>query len=197
MAKTRRVRRSSTLEATAYHEAGHAVISIVLLCGVRRLSIIPNDDDGSFGRCTHNPLAEEVQQDCDTTESRRDIIEARVMVLYAGFHAEARFVGRHNYVGAREDMKNASDLLSFLAGEEEELEKYLDWLSVRSKNLVLRPENWRAIRYVARELIARRELSGEEVRCLYDHARRDHYRKKTGRAMPEVKINAGGELQSQ
>jgi hypothetical protein len=176
-------------EATAYHEAGHAVVSLALRRAVRRVSIIADDD--TLGRCSSNPIGDWFRPDFNISGRERNIIETETIILLAGFHAEARFAGRRNHVGAASDMHKAVELLTWLA-EGEALEKYLAWLNVRSKNLVNTPQNWRAIEYVARELLAPRKISGRAVRQLYRQAQRDLYREETGREFPEFTIDTSG-----
>jgi hypothetical protein len=163
-------RAARRLEATAYHEAGHAVVTVALGRAVRRVSIIRRADDNSLGRSRGYPLGGGFQPDVSRSRRSRKTIEERVIIKCAGFHAESRFTGRRNHAGAAYDRQEAKEFLSLLA-EDEELKKYLAWLDVRSKNLVGSQLIWRAIEYVARELLERKEITGQDVRRLYQQAR--------------------------
>jgi ATP-dependent Zn protease len=161
-------------EAIAYHEAGHAVVAHALGQAVPLVSFVPDEEDDSLGRCHQNLMGEWFRPDSDTSGRTRNTIEKRVIILFAGFHAEARFTGRRNYKVASWDRGAAADILSYLTQDrEEELRAYLAWLDVRSKDMVNSPMNWRAIEYVARELLARRQLNGKDIRRLCQQARND------------------------
>jgi ATP-dependent Zn protease len=101
-------------EATAYHEAGHAVIALALRRGLSRVTIVPDDEAGSLGHCAGTRTGEWFQPDVDRSGRARRFIEDRVIILFAGFHAEHRFAGRRNHRGAASDWQAAGDLLSLL-----------------------------------------------------------------------------------
>jgi hypothetical protein len=186
MARPKR-RRHDDPESTAYHEAGHAAIAVHFGRKVHGVSIVPVED--TLGHCRHTVPGAWFHPDYDTSPRARRAIEDWVMILFAGFHAETHFAGWRNHVGASSDMRRAVDLLSYLACGEE-LDKYLAWLNVRSKNLVEWELNWRPIECIARELMERREISGHDVRRLFWQARRDFMTEKTGTPTPMIGVAA-------
>ena len=64
----------------------------------------------------------------------------------------------------------------------EEQEPYLNWLYVRTKVLINRPETWRAIVALAEELITKKTLTGKEAYKIWE----DIYKKKSEVAANEV-----------
>jgi ATP-dependent Zn protease len=69
-------------EATAYHEAGHAVIALALGRSVQWVSILPNRDHlgvCEFGKATFRPS--------------EDWLEREILIALGGIAAEARFTG--------------------------------------------------------------------------------------------------------
>ena len=47
--KGMRQKRKQALEATAYHEAGHAVAQLFLGLGLKRVTIVPDKEGGMLG----------------------------------------------------------------------------------------------------------------------------------------------------
>jgi len=84
------------IEATAYHEAGHAVCNLLLGKAFEYVTIVPDED--SYGHCKGvvyrggQRLAEDVY---GVNGRARDWIEKRVKVYLAGNVAEQRFAGRN------------------------------------------------------------------------------------------------------
>src|SRR5579863_2531557 len=97
------------LTATAYHEAGHAVMAVLLRQRLTEVSIIPDTRKGSSGNCRlvkprrFNPYLED-----EDTPHRRNISESFAMVHMAGEIAERKFNGRARRLDSRFDREYAS-----------------------------------------------------------------------------------------
>ena len=88
----------AALQATAYHEAGHAVVSMELGRGFRKVTIVPSGD--TLGHCRNTPWGK-TQPDVDAYSPRaRGRIETAIIILFAGGLAEGKFCGRRNHRGA-------------------------------------------------------------------------------------------------
>lgn len=161
---TRAERERRSLEATAYHEAGHAVASLALGRGVRRVSIVPDLAAGTLGLATNHGLPSfrpDVRDDAPTQAKA----EREILILLAGPAAEERFTGRRNRAGAAGDHAAAAAALALsLCGDEDEASAFLAWLVIRGRNLIAAPGQWIRVAALARALVDRRELSGAEVR---------------------------------
>jgi hypothetical protein len=145
--------------AIAFHEAGHAVACFEEGIRIRDVSIESNVE--SDGRVTHrSPLG--VNLDLDSSHRSRLKVERRVRVCLAGPIAHRRFSKRsyRDFQGA-DDHKLASELLVKIVGSMEELEAYLNLLSIQADALVTL--QWGQVKAVARALVDRRVLSGREV----------------------------------
>jgi ATP-dependent Zn protease len=154
------------LTATAYHEAGHAVASRDLGLGVRRVTIKPNPKTGTGGICkAGSALKRRHNPESDDGDRNRMRMECDVVALLAGQEAEAHFRGRYNFGGARVDREGANDLLSYFVspgrGPQEEFRTYFKLLRLRTRRLVL--HRWPMIQEVAKRLLERETLSGDEV----------------------------------
>ena len=77
-------------EATAYHEAGHAVSGFALKRAFTKVSIVP--DDTRVGFCAFVPRPLKLDPDSRTVDSKfRHIMERRAMTTLAGGEAEKLF----------------------------------------------------------------------------------------------------------
>ena len=57
----------------------------------------------------------------------------------------------------------AGDFLLSLHGEQKERDYVIKYLRARTRNLISNPRNWRRIEDLAKALLERRTLTGEEV----------------------------------
>ena len=156
------------LEATAYHEAGHAVGRWVQRVPFRYVTIIPEPDDGSLGHVLGYGLP--AWMDYEKTSSLRLALMnwifmrgmKQILRLLSGPAAETKYRGRHNRVGAGRDKRIAAEMAYALCGNnEKEAVNLLRFLNARAEALI----NiwWWAVNAVAKELLARDRLSHSEV----------------------------------
>jgi ATP-dependent Zn protease len=143
-------RRRRRLEATAYHEAGHAVVSVLLGRACKHVTIVPDETQDSLGHLRaekplgdplatlNNPLPETAEAFAAAMRGAR-LYEANLGRMYrrwrsdiainlAGVRAERRLIGRRNNIGASSDYRRAVDIayliVDFFPGE---------WFSEREK----------------------------------------------------------------
>ncbi len=148
----------------AYHEAGHAVVAYVLRRRFTNLSIIEDDDSlGHVSFAKHHP---KFQPDVMSFDKARPQIEKRVMVSAAGDAAESLLTGRHNWLGARQDMENAHRMAGYLCGSPEEETAYVRWLWIRTQNLLRHHVHWRAVEVLAAALIEQKRIGQKEARVI-------------------------------
>ncbi len=96
------------LQATAYHEAGHAVMAMETGRAVRLVTVVP---EGNYlGVCRHTAAPAWLSPDAHL--GRREIrwLERCILIRMAGPAAERRFTGRRNHVGARYDYDSLIDM---------------------------------------------------------------------------------------
>jgi ATP-dependent Zn protease len=165
------------LEATAYHEAGHAVSSWELRVPFRWITIIPESD--SLGHIRHREWPVSFQPDINSDRRTRDRMEARVITLFAGPAAEMKFTGRRNHIGAQSDYGCADNLASYFCGSNEELEAYLGWLRARAENLIVQPHRWHAVQMLVKTLMERRRVSDIQSRKIIRDAIAEYGRART------------------
>ncbi|MDF1738394.1 MAG: hypothetical protein P1U86_04480 [Verrucomicrobiales bacterium] len=141
---------------TAYHEAGHAVIAIVVGRPVNKVSIVPGGN--RLGTCKMSKGRKKASQDA---------LEAELLILLAGLAAEGRKSGRYNMQGAAQDLRNAEKLAQFRAGNPGQAEKILKRTLDKVHHLFDQSANWAATKSIAEALLASESISGREADHLY------------------------------
>lgn len=134
--------------ATAYHEAGHAVIALVLGRSVQRVSIRAKEQ--TLGRC-------EFQK--GRPRPSDDWLEREILISLAGLAAEARYSGHYAWGGAARDLQNVAMLARQRAGEKQ-AERLQKRLLAKVEHLLSQPATWRAVELIAQELIRSETISG-------------------------------------
>jgi hypothetical protein len=164
-----KTRRSWTqFEATAYHEAGHAIAAWKLESRVFRVTLEPDED--SLGKTFHsNPLT---RVDFDDIEfgpiaprcQRR--AENVMIISLAGPAAQHKYNPRsvRLYHGGS-DRENVYEILSHLCEITSDIfPTYYHLMDLQARALVRNPVNWRAIEILAQELLQRRTIPGKRLR---------------------------------
>jgi ATP-dependent Zn protease len=149
-------------EATAYHEAGHAVVALVLGRPVEKVTIREN-----------TLRLGQVQMSNRRGTPIKDEIEVQALILLAGVVSEARRTGEYNWRGAQQDMQGVRRLARFRASTEKQEERLQQrWLD-KAEYLLDDEPTWRAITEVARELLEKKSLSGRAVAQILEICTRD------------------------
>lgn len=152
-------------EATAYHEAGHAVAAFHLSMPVYIVTIKPDVEAGTHGHVLHhNPLKRTSDIDIyEMTPKARDRMERLIMVSLAGGIAQRRYSLRsYRRFHTSGDHDNATCLALRIAGDREGATLLLRYLSHRTENLVR--TRWHEFKCVAEALLERTTLKPGEVR---------------------------------
>src|SRR3954469_24811357 len=135
-------------EATAYHEAGHAVVALALGRPVQRVSIRP--DRELLGVCEFRK---------GVFRPSEDWLEREILIALGGVAAEARYTGTYAWDGADRDRRYVRGLAVQRAGERQ-AERLERRLLAKAEHLLDRPGHWRAVELIAAELLRRRAISG-------------------------------------
>ena len=153
---------SQATVATAFHEAGHAVVGLKLSGNMpRKTSVIPVG--GSMGRIRNCPWPRSFRPEKTMTPLTRVRIEDEITVVMAGSAAERRFTGRANHLGARDDLKAARVYARLVAGDDAQgVAAYIEWCRFLARRAV--EENWKSIERFARRLADAGELEGRELK---------------------------------
>src|SRR4051794_21120100 len=124
-------------EATAYHEAGHAVVALALGRLVHRVSVRPRQD--RLGQCE---FRKGVFRPSD------DWLEDEILISLAGLAAEARHTGRYAHDGAARDLRYVRKL-ALQRATERQLERFERRMLAKVENLLADEGHWRAVEVIA------------------------------------------------
>lgn len=150
--------------ATAYHEAGHAVMALALGRPVHKVTIVPGQSELGLQR----------QGVCHIkkgrTRSSKDWLEDEVLILLAGLVAEARWTGRYSLGGAAQDLRQVRRYVQMRAEGEKQIERLeRRWLS-KTEHHLSDPGLWLATERIANELLRTQTISGRNAKHLFDIA---------------------------
>lgn len=150
-------------EATAYHEAGHAIIAWNLGYQPTTASIEAGND--SVGQVRHENPFPGISFKFDGSDIARLKIERAIMICLAGPLAQKRYrrSSWRRWHGAA-DYATATELALRACGSNEIASAFLKWLELRTKSLVA--DHWRTIERVAIALLQRSTLSHDEIASL-------------------------------
>ncbi|MCR9118313.1 MAG: cell division protein FtsH [bacterium] len=157
-------RPDSQLVATAYHEAGHAVMAVSLGRVIQKVTIAPGKSQ--FGQAHLGITA----MGKGRTKASKDLLEDEALILLAGMVAEAHFTGHYCRHGAGQDLRYLQRLLRDRAGSESQLERLQRRLLDKTEHLLREKHHAKAIELIAQELIQRTTISGRAVRHFFQYA---------------------------
>jgi ATP-dependent Zn protease len=145
-------------DAVAYHEAGHAVLALLLGRPVQEVSILP--DREALGRCAYGKAV---------FRPSEDWLEREILIALGGIAAEARHTGAYAWDGAGRDQQFVRGLAVQRVGVKK-AERYERRLLAKAEHLLARAGTWQAVERIAAELLRRGTISGRTARHLYDEA---------------------------
>ncbi|MGV3482961.1 MAG: cell division protein FtsH [Planctomycetaceae bacterium] len=145
---------------TAYHEAGHAVMAMLVGRPVQKVSIIPNKT--RLGAC---------EMKKGRFQPSNDWLEDEVLILLAGVVAEARITGRYNWQAAGQDWRSVRRLTLSRAGDETRAEKLERRLLAKTEHLLSDDLAWKTAQQIAEALLERESISGRAAMHLHNQNR--------------------------
>jgi ATP-dependent Zn protease len=149
---------SANDQATAFHEAGHAVVAMALGQPVHRVSIVPNQDH--LGRCEFGK---------GRNRPSEDWLERQILISLGGIAAEARHTGRYAWDMATRDARYVRRLAVQRAGERQ-ADRLQRRLLAKVEHLLAREAHWRAVEKIAAELLRCGTISGRTARHLFEES---------------------------
>ncbi|NQV28708.1 MAG: cell division protein FtsH [Rhodopirellula sp.] len=152
------------LTATAWHEAGHAVMAISLGRPIEKVTISPaqmQTGGSRLGVC-------KIQK--GRSKGSNDRLEDDVLILLAGMVAESRFTGRYCTAGAAQDLAFVEQILSTRAANDRQLERLTRRMLDKTEHVLADQGHAKAIEAIAQELVAKVTISGRSVRHFFELA---------------------------
>jgi ATP-dependent Zn protease len=166
--------------ATAYHEAGHAVADWKFGFTVKIASIVPDSKNGSAGHVSSRTRLHFRSLEYSTPSGARiGKIHEQIVSLLAGHAAQKRYNARSvRSYHAQNDREAAANLL-FSLHAANELPHVIRYLEKKAGNLIA--SNWFVIDYLAKELLKRKTMSGQEVEDEILHGFKKEFDRKKAR----------------
>lgn len=143
-------------EATAYHEAGHAVVALSLGRPVHRVSVLPNRD--RLGQCEFRK---------GVFRPSEDWLEREILISLAGLAAEARHTGTYGWEEAERDLRYVRRL-TLQRTSERQAERFERRMLSKVENLLADEGHWQAVEMIAAELMKQGVISGRAARHLFE-----------------------------
>jgi ATP-dependent Zn protease len=142
-------------EEKAFHEAGHAIVAHLLGYRVIRIQLDPK------------PRVDIPELELDVAnfnDAERDDRRKRLVVRYAGHVSQFYFSGVKDEVNSRADFKCNEWNATLLADDGDAAQELLDKSMQDAQQLLKVSHHWKAVQELARELVKRRNIEGEELR---------------------------------
>lgn len=138
---------------TAYHEAGHAVMALLMGRSVQKVSIIPSQN--RLGVC---------KMQKGRVKQVQDKLEAEMLILLAGMAAEGRRAGKYNIAGASQDLRMVEKLAMSRSGNARQAEKLIHKTLDKTQHLLSNKGTWKAVKIIAEELLENESISGRAAK---------------------------------
>jgi ATP-dependent Zn protease len=145
--------------ATAFHEAGHAVMALALGRDIQRVSVQGNQL--RMGQC-------EIKK--GRFRPVKDVVEVEILILLGGLAAEARQMGDYEKAGAAQDLRGVRSLAHSRAGGPRQVERLERRMLDKAEHILDQPGVWLAVERIADELLRHTTISGRAARHLFDEA---------------------------
>jgi len=155
------------LKATAYHEAGHAVMAMYLGRAVQKVTIVPGQSHLGAQRLGACHLQK------GRSRGSHDFLEDEVMILLAGMVAESQITGQYCQQGAAQDLRFVRRMLQSRNDGERQIQRLEKRLLNKTEHHLLDAQHWRAVENIAAELIRCETISGRAAKHLYDQSLRE------------------------
>lgn len=152
------------LKATAYHEAGHAVMALFLGRPIQKVTIAPGKSAigvQHLGLCHIRK---------GPGKGSKDWLEDEVMILLAGMVAESQITGQYCAAGAAQDLRFARSVLQFRAESERQIERLERRLLSKTEHHLGDRALWSAVETIAAELLKCETISGRAAKHFYESA---------------------------
>ena len=141
--------------ATAYHEAGHAVMAMSLDRPIHRISVLPSRQ--FLGVCVFRK---------GVFRPSKDWLEQEILISLAGLAAEAIHTGSYALEGAARDLRHVHELAVRRAGDRQ-AERLTQRLLAKAENILGDEGHWRAVELIVAELLRLGTISGRAAHHLF------------------------------
>jgi len=182
-------KRIPTIELTAYHEAGHAVMCFLLKQRFRHVTVVPRKE--SLGHI--DPVwAENYWKDIEWSPNPAKV-EKEIKILLGGVVAEAIRIGRDNWKWDGSDIQKATDFAFRAHGTSHTGAKYIDFLLSSVRDVLDQPPNKVMVQELAKALLREKTIGYRKAREIMRRANNQHFEAEMEKANRIHRINNGGD----
>ena len=146
------------LLATAWHEAGHALVAVIVGRPIQKVTVAPANLQ------TGGVRLGAVKFQKGRSKSTNDWLEDEVLILLAGMVAESKFTGQYCQASAGHDLRAARNLIDKRAATERQMEKLERRLLDKVNHLLEQPHHVAALKMIVDELIQQQTIKGRTVK---------------------------------
>lgn len=160
------------LTATAFHEAGHALMAYLQRIPFRSITVVPDPGADTLGRVLMGRWPDWANLDSNKYREKaaREYFQRRMRVDMAGQIAEVHHRGRRVRFGLHQDNGNAVDsAFDLWGGRKDTAQAMLDWLYLDTRDRQTAPAVWPSLEVLADALLVHRTLGARAVHsCIRD-----------------------------
>lgn len=155
-------RTQKSLEATAYHEAGHAVIAWREGIKIKEISIVP--DKKTLGHVNHDSILKRINMDSGRSKIIWERGQKIIKISLAGIIAQRKYSPRsvRNYHD-HSDYQNAAEVGNKMVGTIRQLDALLKFLSITVEDTLNLKWIWEKVEILADKLSQLKRMSGEDA----------------------------------
>ena len=152
-------------KTTAFHQAGHAVMSWCEGVAVRRVSLLAETEVESFEALPE--LESHCHHEVSQPPKSRSRMEKLAKVCLAGPIAQRRYKPRSHWRSDGDfDYTNAIDLIGIFTSSDRETEAFLQLLEIQTQQELEHENVWMRVEAVAAALIEKASLSPRSIRAI-------------------------------
>lgn len=148
----------SRLLATAWHEAGHALVAVIVGRPIQKVTVAPAKLQ------TGGVRLGAVRFQKGRSKSTNDWLEDEVLILLAGMVAESKFTGQYCQASASHDLRAARNLMDKRAATERQMEKLERRLLDKVEHLLEQSHHVAALKMIVDELMEKQTIKGRTVK---------------------------------
>ena len=159
------------LREIAYHEAGHAVVSIFLKVPFEYVTILPTPEENSLGHVGFCLKKEDLVEEI--------IVDCAGMIAQTKYN-KSRSIKEIMFVSSSSDLKNINDLKNSIekASQFSFSNEYQDKLISIAVNFINEDAVWFVIKKLVTKLMKFRTLSYRRVRTIVEKAEKEYIDKR-------------------